>query len=156
MPRYGPFEYERRLGQRNYDMSAQVDEIIAKTEKRLNALLRESVQRVVDEAQKPVAKGGHMRVDTGFLRASGQSSFDGLPTGPQIGESKIKHFYDDGAKNQAILNLGKLEIGKAFYFGWTANYAKYREAYDGFLEGAVQKWPQIVATVTAEIKARIP
>lgn len=134
--------------------TAQVDAIIAKTEKRMTALARESIQRTIDDAQTPVGKGGRMRVDTGFLRASGQPSYNGMPSGPSRGERTEPDSYapDTGAVTVA---LAKLEIGAIFYFGWTAAYAKYREAYDGFLGVAVQKWPDTVAKVTEEIKARI-
>lgn len=153
--KYGPGRYEFEAGKRKYNFSAQVDEIVAKTQKRMLALSRESIQRVIDDAQTPVAKGGRMRVDTGFLRASGQGSLTGLPTGPVRGESKDKGFYDNGEKSVVELQLGQLQLGGIFYFGWTANYAKYREAFDGFLEAAVQSWPQIVKDVTEEIKKRI-
>ncbi len=138
---------------------ADVDAIIAKTQKRMTALLQGSVERVIDDAQLPTGKGGRMHVDTGFLRASGQGSFDGLPTGPSIGESKEKNAYDDESEKAppaSTLLLGQMKPGVDFWFGWVAGYAVYREAYDGFLEGAVQKWPQFVAEETAKIKARIP
>jgi hypothetical protein len=135
--------------------SIQVDEIIAKTEKRMTALARESIQRTVDIAQTPTGKGGRMRVDTGFLRASGQGSFNGMPSGPIRGERSEKGAYDNGNK-PTVLQLEKLRLGSTFFFGWTANYAKYREAFDGFLESAIQRWPDTVAAVVAEIKRRIP
>jgi len=135
--------------------SAQVDEIVAKTEERMLALQRESIQRTVDLAQLPVAKGGRMRIDTGFLRASGQGSLSGMPTGPARGASKEKHFYDNGSGETVILELSKMQFGATFFFGWSAAYARYREVYDGFLEYAVQQWPQTVAAVAAEIRARI-
>jgi hypothetical protein len=134
---------------------AQVDEFIAKTDKRMTALMRESLQRTVDDAQLPVAKGGRMRIDTGFLRASGQGSLSGMPTGPVRGESDVKGFYDSGGATPVVVELSQMKLGAPFFFGWTANYARYREAYDGFLEGAVQKWQQTVNAVTEEIKARI-
>ena len=137
------------------NFEAQVDAIVAKTEKRMLALMRESIQRTVDDAQLPVAKGGRMRIDTGFLRASGQGSLNGMPTGPVRGESKVKGFYDNGGSTPTILALAQLQFGAVFFFGWTANYARYRELYDGFLEGAVQKWQQTVDAVAEEIKARI-
>jgi hypothetical protein len=132
--------------------SAQVDEIIIKTEKRMLALARESIQRTVNDAQTPVKKGGKMRVDTGFLRASGQGSLNGMPIGPTRGDPKGTYPYDP---QPMIAVLGSMQLGAVFHFGWTANYAKYREAYDGFLESALQKWPQTVAAVTAEIKERV-
>lgn len=98
-----------------------------------------------------------MRVDTGFLRASGTASLNGMPTGPVRGDPKAKPGqYDDGSgTGNVMLVLAQMSLGAVFFFGWVANYAKYREAYDGFLESAVQQWPKIVEQVTAEIKARI-
>lgn len=134
--------------------TAQVDEIIAKTDKRMIALARESIQRTINDAQTPVGKGGRMRVDTGFLRASGQPSYNGMPTGPVRGDKTEPNSYatDEGT---VTLALAQLTLGAVFYFGWTANYARYREAFDGFLGVAVQKWPDTVAKVTEEIKARL-
>lgn len=142
--------------QRSYgSFAGQVDDIIAKTDERMTALVRQSLQDVINNAQTPTAKGGRMRVDTGFLRASGQASLNGMPTGPTRGESKVKHFYDDGSKNVVYVELAKLEIGATFYFGWTAEYAKYRELFDGFLEGALQHWSKIVAFHADDLMRRI-
>lgn len=134
--------------------SAQVDDIISTVDARMNALVKQSLQDVIDDAQTPVAKGGRMRVDTGFLRASGQASLNGMPSGPTRGERKEpdSYKYND---NSVIATIGKLKLGNIFFFGWTANYAKYRELYDGFLETALQKWPQIVAENVRKIKERI-
>lgn len=156
---YGPHRYQFELGKRNYSFTAQVDDIVAATEKRMIALARESIQRTINDAQTPVAKGGRMRVDTGFLRASGQASYNGMPTGETRGATtgdgddkvSVKYPLIEGA----TVELANLTLGATFYFGWTAAYAKYREAYDGFLEAAVQKWPDTVKKVTEEIKARI-
>jgi hypothetical protein len=146
---YGPHRYQFELGKRNYKFGAEVDEIVQRTEKRMLALMRE---RTVNDAQIPVAKGGKMRVDTGFLRASGQGSLNGMPTGPSRGDPNGTYPYDP---QPMIAVLGSMQLGAVFHFGWTANYAKYREAYDGFLESALQKWPQTVEAVTTEIKGRI-
>lgn len=130
--------------------TAQVDAIVRKTDKRMNALVRESTQRVIDFAQTPVAKGGRMRVDTGFLRASGRLSTNGMPSGPSRNPGMGPF------KPEVItLKIATLKIGDTIFFGWTAAYAKYREAKDGFLITAVQRWPEIVRDVTAEIKRRI-
>lgn len=134
------------------NFTAQVDEIILKTNERITAVVRESVQRTVDEAQTPVAKGGKMRVDTGFLRASGQMSLSGMPSGPVRGDAEQRYEYSDAS---VITTLASVEPGKTIYFGWTANYAKYREAYDGFLGAAVQNWPSTVASVVREVVNRI-
>ena len=134
--------------------TAQIDAIILKTEKRSIALARQSTQMLVDQAQTPVAKGGKMRVDTGFLRASGQMSLNGMPTGPVRPEVDQPGNYN-WEQTTVITTLARLKLGGAAFFGWTANYAKYRETYDGFLDSAVQNWPEIVEKVARQIKARI-
>jgi hypothetical protein len=121
----------------------------------------QSTQELINEVQKPVGKGGKMRVDTGFLRASGQMSLTGMPTGPVRGrkrtpeEAKDKVIYE--TKPAAVVKLGnEFQLGNSIFFGWVANYAKYREAYDGFLISGIQNWQSIVDRVTARIKARSP
>ena len=133
-------------------LETQVADFVATNDKRMLALMRLSLQDVVNDALTPVGKGGRMRVDTGFLRASGQPSLSGMPTGPARGSPTGKYEPDSGVLS---LTLAKMELGQTFYFGWTANYAKYREAYDGFLEGALQKWSKFVEKNTEEIRKRI-
>lgn len=153
--RFGPGRYEYSAGKRNYSAgyAAQVDDIVTMTEKRMLALQRESIQRTVDLMQTPVAKGGRMRVDTGFLRASGQSSLNGMPTGPtRPAKDALPGAYQPNGIEATLAQMG---LGATFFFGWTAAYAKYREAFDGFLEAGVQRWPQTVTEVAAEIVKRI-
>lgn len=141
---------------RNYGrFSADLSDIATATDARLVALMRMSVQDVVNNAQQSIFKGGRMRIDTGFLRASGQASLTGMPTGPTRGESKDKFHYDDGSSSVEVSLLGKLKLGMTFFFGWTAEYAQYREIYDGFLEGALQQWGRIVAFNTDILRERI-
>ena len=134
------------------EFSAQVDKIISVNKDRMNALMRESTQRVIDDAQTPTGKGGRMRVDTGFLRASGQLSLGGMPSGPVRGDPEKSYTFEGGTVS---LTLAGAELGNSLFFGWSANYAQYRETYDGFLSNAVSKWPKIVETVTEEIKRKI-
>lgn len=143
--------------QRAYQsITADIDEIIAVSEKRMIELMRQSLQDVINEAQLPVGKGGRMRIDTGFLRLSGQASLTGMPTGPSMRDLTAKHAYDNGETPTNItVQLGELKLGATFFFGWTANYARYRELYDGFLEGALQNWARIVAFNTDAIRERI-
>lgn len=135
-------------------LTADIEDFVATSEKRMIALMRESIQDVVLNAQTPVGKGGRMRVDTGFLRASGQASLTGMPTGPTRGELTAPGSYGYN-ENTVTVKLGDLKIGQTFHFGWTAEYAKYRELYDGFLEGALQNWARIVAFNTDSIRQRI-
>lgn len=143
-----------RRSYNNGQFKTDVEEFVQVSEKRMLALMRLSIQDVVDNANTPVAKGGRMRVDTGFLRASGAGSVEGMPTGPERGDKKEKnaYSYNDGA---VIAVLGKMKLGQTFYYGWTAAYARYRELYDGFLEGAIIHWDKIVAWNTDIIRERI-
>ena len=135
--------------------TSDVEDIVAVSEKRMIALMRQSISDVIDNAQTPVGKGGRMRVDTGFLRASGQPSLNGMPQGPSRGERTEPNSYSYDEGNNVTVKLGDLQIGGVFYFGWTAAYARYRELYDGFLEGALQHWGRIVAFNTDTIRQRI-
>lgn len=123
------------------DFSAQVSDIVKRCEIRMDALVKQSVQDLIDDAQTPVAKGGRMRVDTGFLRASGQLSFTGMPSGPNRPEDGATGF--QWSENISV-SLAGYKSGDTIYFGWTAEYAGVREFYDGFLAGAVQNWQKIV------------
>lgn len=113
------------------------------TNEKIETVLKEAVNDTINIAQLSTAKGGLMHVDTGFLRASGQPSFSGLPSGPVRGDPGGNY----SAPSYAI-TLSKLKVGTTIYFGWTANYAKHREYHDGFLANAMSKWQ---ATVTAAV-----
>lgn len=159
-PKYGPFNYERILGGRNYKTAATVDAFVQETKKRMRTLVLQSTQYLIEEIQTPVAKGGKMRVDTGFLRASGQLSLTGMPQGPEIGTKRTSDHKPGEllytTQPVGIAELAGFEQGQTIYFGWTANYAKYREAYDGFLISGIQNWQSIVNRVCTEIRSRSP
>lgn len=150
------------MGQRYYGrnrayrgIAADIEDIVKVSEKRMVALMRASLQDVINEAQQSRFKGGRMRIDTGFLRASGQASLTGMPTGPDrptTDDETDSYSYNESATEVV---LGDLKFGSTFYFGWTASYARYRELYDGFLEGALQHWARIVAFNTDSICQRI-
>lgn len=123
------------------NFSAQVSDIVRRNEIKVDALIKTAVQDVIDDAQLSDDKGGRMRVDTGFLRASGQISLTGMPSGPERGEATGTY---NPADENVALTLAGVKAGDTVYFGWTANYAAAREFYDGFLSGAVQKWQRFV------------
>lgn len=123
------------------DLKTQIDEFVINTEARMMAVVRTSISEVIEEAQTPVAKGGRMRVKTGFLRASGVANINAAPSGPSKGDRKGTYTWSGDSLNPI---LARLKLGDAFYFGWTARYAKIREVYDGFLETSVQNWQTIV------------
>jgi hypothetical protein len=125
------------------NFEAQVTEIARKTQARILAVQRMSIQTAIDEMQTPVAKGGNMRVDTGFLRASGAMSLTGMPTGPSRNDASEPNSVPYNEDTPA-LTLAKVQLGDRVYWGWTANYARYREYRDGFMRTVLQRWQRIV------------
>jgi len=133
----------------NRKFVADVADFVTKSEVLTDAVIRASVQDVIDDAQLSDDKGGRMRVDTGFLRASGQISLTGMPTGPERGDPEGKY---DWKAETVEATLAGVKAGDTIYFGWSASYAAAREFRDGFLDGAVQNWPQIVARTVEKLK----
>jgi hypothetical protein len=122
---------------------AEVQFLVNKTEKNMLRVMQASIQDVVDASQKPRGKGGRMPIDTGFLRASGQGSYSGMPSGPVRGDKKEPNSYTYDSGPIGVLING-LTVGKTFYFGWTANYARIQNLRTGFLDAAVQRWQEFV------------
>ena len=126
---------------------ATLDQWTKKTEKRIDAVLKDATQSVVAVAQQTKAKGGRMPVDTGNLRNSLQSSVAGGAMG-------------EGASSY-ILVAGNMKGGDLATFTWTAEYAAAvnngNRGRPGahFVEGAVDQWPAIVRTSIAKAKARV-
>ena len=135
---------------------ATLDQWTKKTEKRIDAVLKDATQSVVAVAQQTKAKGGRMPVDTGNLRNSLQSSI----AGGASGEGKSSH----------ILVAPLMEAGDVATFTWTADYARrvndgfvgddklgrtYSQVGAHFVEGAVDQWPAIVRASIAKAKARV-
>lgn len=121
--------------------SAQVGDWVAQSERRMSAVHKQSTQDVIEMAQTTVAKGGKMRVDTGFLRASGVASLDGLPFGETTPTTGITYSASD---QDVTLVINQAGLGDTIYFGWLAEYARPREARDGFMRSAAQMWKVIV------------
>jgi len=126
---------------------ATLDQWTKKTEKRIDAVLKDATQSVVAVAQQTKAKGGRMPVDTGNLRNSLRSSI----TGGAMGEGASSY----------ILVAGNMKGGDLATFTWTAEYARPvnngRNGRPGahFVEGAVDEWPAIVRASIAKAKARV-
>lgn len=118
----------------------------------MKAIAQESTQRMIAHAQVPRGEGGKMRVDTGFLRASLVVGVGAMPGGATRGDPNGSYAYNEAA---TILALQGLVLGQTIYGGWTANYARPREAKDGFLRSAALQWGTIVNQVTAEVRVRI-
>lgn len=128
-----------------------MDKFVADSKDKMLKVVKNSIKEVVQDAQRPVKKGGKMRVDTGFLKSSGQAQLNQIPKGEIRGRKRKKgeegvlpeYAMPDNA-DYILPTLGKMKIGDTFYFGWTAIYASSREIYDGFMESAVMKWKEIV------------
>ena len=126
---------------------ATLDQWTKKTEKRIDAVLKDATQSVVAVAQQTKAKGGRMPVDTGNLRNSLQSSV----AGGASGEGEASH----------ILVAPQMKGGDVATFTWTAEYAAAvnngNRGRPGahFVEGAVDQWPAIVRASIAKAKARV-
>jgi hypothetical protein len=131
--------------------TADVNKFVAKSQKAMEAVFKQSAQDVILEAQTPVAKGGNMRIDTGFLRASGKAQLNTLPTGANINKGNNVNW----GEGVTILTINKAKIGDSIVFGWTANYAQFRENQDGFVRLAAQNWGEIVNKNANMIKARL-
>lgn len=144
--------YQQKLGQRNYSFSTQIDNWVRETEVRMLSVVQQSLDALIKDMQIPLAKGGKMHVKTGFLRTSGIGAIGSMPRGPGRGDPNGRYNWEPGALAAV---LAKLKLGDNFYWGWTANYALYREAYDGFMEASLMKWQQFVDKSVAELQRRI-
>jgi len=129
---------------------ATLDQWTKKTERRIDAVLKDATQSVVAVAQQTKAKGGRMPVITGNLRNSLQSSVAGGASG-------------EGASSY-ILVAGNMKGGDLATFTWGNSEFPYAAAVNNgrngrpgahFVEGAVDQWPAIVRASIAKAKARV-
>lgn len=140
--------------------SAAVAAWVDKVEGATEAVFKQSAQAVVAEMQTPVAEGGRMRVDTGFLRNSLLGSTASMPPiVPGSGPAKDKTYDFEFGQIEAV--IAGSSIGDTLYFGYTAGYAGAREygangqPADGFVRLAAQRWPTIVDRTARELKSRL-
>lgn len=131
--------------------SAQVNEHIRKSKARMEAVVKTAAQAVVNDASTPVAKGGRMPVDTGFLRNSLSAAIGTMPQGPS--DPMVEGQGDLDAVSLVIANM---KAGQTLYMGWSAAYSRPMEARYGFRDAAAQKWQQHVNAAVEEAKRRIP
>lgn len=119
------------------DFETVVDKFVINTEKKMLIVVKESIEAVIEDAQTTTENGGKMRVDTGFLRNSGLGQVGTMPSGPSERNPRSKYAW---TTDQLGVVLASMKMGDAFYFGWTAKYARHREVFDGFLDSAAQRW----------------
>lgn len=134
----------------------QVDQFARKYNTRFKLVAQIAVQDTVSMAQRVHKEGGRMRVKTGFLRASIQAAVHSMPSGPTQGEKKTKYPLGTqvaGVPVSVTLLRWDPNTPDVLFVGWTANYARHREAHDGFLRGAVEKWDQTVRKAVMTVRA---
>jgi len=135
------------------DFASQVGKHIAKYPRIMTEVYRQAAQETIKEAQTPTAKGGRMRVRTGFLINSGIAELNSIPSGEsEPPEGYMKAGWDP---QPMVLTINKATLQDRIVFGWVANYAIFREAQDAFLRLAVQNWPQTVNRVAKETERRM-
>lgn len=138
--------------------TAQVAAFVAKSKERMDAVHRESAQRIVGVMQTPRAAGGNLRVDTGFLRASLVATTTGiLPPTTTKPDGPAAFSYSAGTINLVIAGA---DIKDPITVVYTANYARPREygargqPGDRWVSLAAQQWQRVVSEVVTEVKAR--
>jgi len=126
---------------------ATLDQWTKKTEKRIDAVLKDATQSVVAVAQTSRDHGGRMPVITNNLRDSLESSI----AGGASGEGESSH----------ILVAPLMKGGDLATFTWTAEYAAAvnngNRGRPGahFVEGAVDQWPAIVRASIRKAKVAV-
>lgn len=137
--------------------TAQMDDWVKETEERVEAVVKQSAQTVIEKMQTPVGKGGNMPVDTGFLRASLQASIhQPYPANmPNPGRPK------DWNPSEVVMAIAGFEMGTTLFATYTAEYAGHVEygargrPGRGFVRLAAQQWPVIVAQTATELRNRV-
>lgn len=128
--------------------SAQVADWARKAKKRNLVVFQQSAQDVISLMQTPVAAGGNMPVDTGFLRASLTTTIN-APAQGYRSRPTDKYSYD-WAEAEFVLTINKTKIGDSIYAVYLANYAWFQEYGSngregrGFVRLAALQWQKIV------------
>lgn len=117
--------------------TAQIKAFTERSKEKIEAVVKQSAQEVFSIAQTPIAQGGRMPKDTGFLQGSLVSEINGAVVG-------------EGTDSYTLAIAG-MEIGDVVFAGWTAKYARHQEygaqgrAGNFFMLNAAQQWQAIVA-----------
>jgi hypothetical protein len=104
----------------------------------------------------PVAKGGNMQVDTGFLR----NSFNVTLNAPDLRVTMNEGGGMGGSIGDYALTIASADLGDTIFGMFTANYAGYvHYGANGrpgrlFVDLAAQRWPSIVAANAAKLSGR--
>lgn len=137
-------------------IEVQAREMQGLSERRIDGVLRDSVQTIVSLMQTHRRRGGNMPVDTGFLKNSIMVILDG---GPPISTPGTDA--EGGNENSWLLAIPQMRAGGVITIGYTAHYAVYQEYGTRFMQGnffvanAVNRWPSAVHTAVARAKREI-
>lgn len=117
------------MAQPTASFAAALDDWVLETKERTLAVFRGSAQEIIEVMQKPVAEGGNMPVDTGFLRASLQVNLNGwVPTNRENPKPDApKGALDTFNSTVAELVIAGAKLGDTVYASYSANYAPMME-----------------------------
>lgn len=135
--------------------SASVSAWAAETQRRTEAVFKDSAQRLVKEVLTPVAEGGNMPVKTGFLRSSLRGSTETMPKVGDATATPAEGMFYAPDFGEIGLTIAGAKLGDTLYLGFTANYAPYVNAKRQFIDLAAQRWPQIVTESCQAAQARV-
>lgn len=115
----------------NAKFIADVAAFADKTAEQMLRVAKQSIQDVVKQAQTPVAQGGSLPIDTGFLRNSLVTTVRGATAGE--------------GENSYVLGISSLQLGDPFQVAWVADYAISRHYMVGgkgslWRDKAAQRW----------------
>ena len=129
--------------------AAQVGAWATKVDGAIEVIFRESCQELVATLNSLAP------VDTGFLRSSLVASTTAMPM-IRAADGQVP-----GDLGEIVLVIAGLEPGEVLYLGYTASYGPY-VAYGAngrpgrpWVDMTAQRWPQIVAAKSAEVRARL-
>lgn len=145
------------MAQQTLSFGAAVESWADKVPEAIDTIRKMSAQDVVSEMQTPRGAGGHLRVDTGFNRATLLASTSQMPTINPAARPP-----DDAAPNsfsyegqQIELVIAGSELSDPLYFGYTASYAGIREYEDGHVRLAAQNWREIVYRNASKVRSAL-
>lgn len=135
------------------DFGSQVAGYVDRYKKRLRATAKLSVEKTIEEMQTPESKAGRLPFDTGFLQHSLSANIGSMPMGESVNPGGSFTYTGDAV--EAVLIRWNPDQGETFYAGYTANYARYMEARNGFVRGVAEKWPDTVDQVGRKVRREI-
>jgi hypothetical protein len=129
--------------------AATVGEWAAKVDGALELVFKESAQELVTQLNVLVPR------DTGFLAASLVASTAAMPTIRQTDGAV------PGDLGEIVLVIAGAELGDTLFLGYTASYSAFvhyganGRAGRPWVDMVAQRWQQIVAAKSAEVKSRL-